>query len=543
MKNTALTPHNSLHSRTGPVLLAIMDGIGFNSTTIGNAVHAADTPFIDNLLNLPVSTLLKAHGKAVGMPTDDDMDNSEVGHNALGAGRIFDQGASLVKHAIASHSLYEGKTWKACLKNCIDHQSTLHFIGLLSDGNVHSHIDHLISMLTQASKAGVSRCRIHCLLDGRDVFERSALTYITQLENHLNVLKISYGVDYKIASGGGRMLITMDRYNADWEMVEQGWKTHVLGKGRFFSSATNAVQTLYNEHPTISDQVLPSFVISEDNQAIGQIMDHDSVIFFNFRGDRAIELSLAFEDPAFDKFDRQRYPQVFYAGMMEYDGDRHIPQQFLVKPPLIDQPLSHYLCAANVPSFAISETQKYGHVTYFWNGNKSGYVDPSLETYIEIPSDKNNFDKAPQMKATEITEKTIDLCRSGNYRFGRINFPNGDMVGHTGNFEATVKACEATDRCLQQLANMTKELNGILVVLSDHGNADMMFTQQNGQKVVHTAHTLNPVPFGIYDPLYQNEYTLSPLETPGLANVASTLCHLLGFQPPDNYEPSLISFQ
>ncbi len=523
----------------GPVLLIIMDGIGLGKAEPGNAVYNAHTPTLDRLMTLPLYTSLKAHGTAVGMPSDDDMGNSEVGHNALGAGRIFDQGATRVQNAIKSDELFRGDTWNHLIKNVHTKNSALHFIGLLSDGNVHAHINHLLSMLTNAAKNGIKKSRVHILLDGRDVAQKSALLYIEKLENHLAELHKHYNTDYRIASGGGRMVVTMDRYNADWEMVKRGWHAHVLGEAdRTFSSAKEAVETFYQEDTHRFDQYLPPFVITENAQAIGTIQDHDSVIFFNFRGDRAIELSLAFEAKEFTHFDRKRVPACVFAGMMQYDGDIQCPHHFLVSPTAIDGSVSQYLCEAGIRSFAISETQKFGHVTYFWNGNKSGYINKNLETYIEIPSINIPFDQKPAMRAFEITEKTIELLNSGNYDFGRVNFPNGDMVGHSGNFQAAVEAVEVTDQCVQKLLDAILALDGIAIVLADHGNADEMFTEKNGVRLVKTAHTLNPVPCAIVG--NQLQVQLAHPSHAGLANIAATICNLLGYEAPKDYEPSLI---
>lgn len=528
--------------RKGPVLLIIMDGVGLGKSEPGNAVYMAKMPVLDRLMQGPLFRTLRAHGRAVGMPSDEDMGNSEVGHNALGAGRVFDQGATLVQRAIQSGDLYEGPAWHRVLSHVIDNRTTLHFIGLLSDGNVHAHINHLLSMTERAAVAGVPAIRVHILLDGRDVAEKSALTYIDRLESHLQHLRASYAVDAKIASGGGRMVTTMDRYNADWAIVERGWRAHVLGEARTFSSAREAVTTMYAEDTKATDQYLAPFVISENQESVGRIQDGDSVVLFNFRGDRAIELSMAFEQDIFTHFDRVRRPNVLFSGMMSYDGDLDIPHLYLVAPPAIDRPLGQYLCASKVTSFAISETQKFGHVTYFWNGNNSGYIDASLEAYIEIPSDRIQFDHAPAMKAHEITAKSIALLKTDAYRFGRINFPNGDMVGHTGVFEAAVTACEVTDLCVGHLIDVVRDMGGIVVVLADHGNADEMFTEKNGHREPKTAHTLNPVPFAIVDSAYAGDYVLADIPDAGLANVAATLCELLGFHPPANYAPSLIRF-
>lgn len=533
----------NFHGRKGPLLLVIMDGVGYGRRDDSDAVFLANTPTLDKLLESPLKAKLKAHGPAVGLPSDDDMGNSEVGHNAMGAGRIFDQGAKLVNKSIETGAIFESNSWGKVMDR--SHRGgAVHFIGLLSDGNVHSHIDQLFTMVKECANRKVSKVRLHILLDGRDVGEKSALSYIRPTEELLKSISEKTGFDYKIASGGGRMITTMDRYNADWSVVERGWKAHVLGDARHFKSAEEAVQTMYDEDPNITDQYLESFVIVNDaDKPVGTIRDGDAVIFFNFRGDRAIEISKAFEDEDFNEFDRIRFPKVFYTGMMEYDGDQHIPKHFLVEPPAIDRTISQYLCDEGVTSFAVSETQKFGHVTYFWNGNKSGYIDEKLEKYIEIPSDRIEFDKAPRMKADEITDTTIELLESGKYKFGRINYPNGDMVGHTGNVEASIKAVEAVDDGLKKLLPVIDKLNGILLVTADHGNADEMFTMKNGKKAVKTSHTLNPVPFVIYDPNYNGEYEMAEIEQPGLTNIAGTILNLLGYENVEDYEPSLIKIK
>ncbi len=536
-----LKKSTKFNKRPGPLLLIVMDGVGINKPYEGNAVYVAKTPTLDKYFGSEWYTELQAHGTAVGLPSDDDMGNSEVGHNALGAGRIFAQGARLVNESIETGNMYKSDVWKKINSQVTSKNSALHFIGLFSDGNVHSHIRHLKSMITQANKEGVKKIRVHTLLDGRDVGERSALGYIDDFEKFLAGFS---GVDYAIASGGGRMITTMDRYNADWSVVERGWKAHVLGEARGFSSAHEAVQTYYDEDPKMTDQYMDSFVVLDGKgQPKGTIQDGDAVIFFNFRGDRAIEITLAFEAVDFDKFDRKRVPDVLYAGMMQYDGDLKVPKNYLVNPPVIDRTMGDFLCGSGIKSFAISETQKFGHVTYFWNGNKSGYVCEDQELYVEIPSDKIQFDKAPKMKAPEITVKVKELLASGQYDFGRLNFANGDMVGHTGVMEAAVEAVETVDKCVGELIEEVRKLNGLVLITADHGNCDEMFTIKNDKKIVNTAHTLNPVPFIIIDPGYKGEYKLRKVENAGLTNVAATVFNLLGFEKPEDYRDSLIEWK
>ena len=531
----------SFSGRKGPVLLIIMDGIGVGRSDESNAVYLANTPNLDRLFSSGLYCRLQAHGTAVGLPSDRDMGNSEVGHNAIGSGRVFDQGSLLVKRAIESGKIFETEVWSGIVRMARN-GGTLHFLGLLSDGNVHSHIHQLYKLVDKCAELRVKRVRIHALLDGRDVGEKSALKYVIPTEDKLKKISEEKGLDYRIASGGGRMKVTMDRYNADWSIVERGWETHTHGKGRMFLSAEEAVRTFYREDPRITDQYMDAFVIADrKGRPVGPIRDGDAVICFNFRGDRSIEISQAFTKEDFQGFDRGHLPDILYAGIMEYDGDTHMPPNFLVSPPTIDRTISDYLCAEKISSFAISETQKFGHVTYFWNGNRSGYIDKSLETYVEIPSDKVEFDKAPKMKAIEIKDKTIEMLRSGIYRFGRINFANGDMVGHTGIMEATITAVETVDECVGELLLTIKELDAVAVVTADHGNSDEMFTMdKNGGKKVKTAHSLNPVPFAIYDPGYAGEYEMAGLEKPRLSNVAATLLNLLGYEKAEDYDPSLI---
>lgn len=549
--NKILKKANGKINVEGPVLTVVMDGVGIAPENAGNAVKLAYTPTLDMLAaNYPMLRL-KAHGTAVGLPSDDDMGNSEVGHNALGSGQVFAQGAKLVSQSIESGKMFASDTWKEVVANVKNNNSTLHFLGLFSDGNVHSHIDHLKAMMTEAKKEGVKKVRVHILLDGRDVGETSALDYVRPFEEFMNSLR-SDDFDVMIASGGGRMNITMDRYEANWAMVEKGWKTHVLGEGRQFASAEEAITTYRNELKVI-DQDLPPFVIAKDGKPVGTIEDGDSVVFYNFRGDRAIEISLAFDSENFDKFDRVRFPKVVYAGMLEYDGDRHIPHKYLVNPPEITNTMSEYLSDTDVSELAISETQKYGHVTYFWNGNKSGKFNEKLETYIEIPSDVVPFEQRPWMKCAEITDKLIECMESGKYKYLRVNFPNGDMVGHTGNLAATECAMEALDLQLKRIIDVVDKLKGVALITADHGNADEMYevdkkgalkTDKNGKYKAKTSHTLNPVPCFIYDNYYRDAYTVKADEGKfGLSNVAATMVNFMGYEAPEMWDQSLIEIK
>lgn len=520
-----------------PVLLVVMDGVGFSVTGLGDAVTLANTPTLDYLLANYPNVKLKAHGTAVGLPSDDDMGNSEVGHNALGCGQVYSQGAKLVNESIESGKMYDSSTWKEIVTNVTTNHTTLHFIGLLSDGNVHSNISHLINMIKQAKKENVNKVRVHILLDGRDVPATSALIYVEQLEKTLSELNDDT-FDAQIASGGGRMKITMDRYQANWKMVEEGWKTHVLGEGRQFCCATKAIETYREENSGIIDQDLPAFVIANDGNPVGKIVDNDSVVLFNFRGDRAIEISMAFDQKDFDKFDRKYYPNVVYAGLLQYDGDLKLPARFLVNPPEIHNTLTEVMVENNINEYAISETQKYGHVTYFWNGNRSDKFSEELETYVEIPSDKVSFDERPWMKSAEITDELIKALKSHKYGFLRVNYPNGDMVGHTGSLPATICSMEALDIALARLLKVAKEEGYIVCITADHGNADEMLEKnKKGVVAVRTAHSLNKVPFIIVDD--ENTYEFIDGEY-GLANVAPTIVKIMDLPVPSCWEKPMI---
>jgi 2,3-bisphosphoglycerate-independent phosphoglycerate mutase len=532
------------------VLCVVMDGIGVRESRFGNAVALAQTNNLDWLQTHSIYTTLKAHGTFVGLPSDADIGNSEVGHNALGAGRIFDQGAKLVSNAIKDESIYSADTWKNLISHLKKTGSTFHLLGLLSDGNVHSHQDHLFDLMRRAKSDGLKKVRIHVLFDGRDVPEKSAEIYVGKLNEVIADLSSSE-FDVKVASGGGRMRITMDRYEAEWSMVERGYNLHVHGKGPQFPSVAAALEESRKD-PKMTDQYIPEFVIAEDGKPVGKIKTGDAVVFFNFRGDRSIEISNALSQEDFNKFDRGDAPKIFYAGMMEYDGDLHIPNQYLVNPPEISDTLSEEILSHKLVQFACSETQKFGHVTFFWNGNRSGYLDEKYEIYQEIPSDSGIvFDQAPEMKAVEIANATIEQMQKESFNFGRINFANGDMVGHTGNLQATITAVQTVDAQIGRLIEAARATDTILMITADHGNADQMYDgkekdfpgwDSDSLKNVpapKTSHTLSEVPLYIFDPR-GNPYELNNSSERTLANLANTSLELMGLPQKDSFLSSVI---
>jgi 2,3-bisphosphoglycerate-independent phosphoglycerate mutase len=549
MNNLQLQKLANFNGRKGPLALIILDGIGIGKENEGNAFYRADTPFLDELIqrcqNNCLFIKLKAHGTAVGLPTDEEMGNSEVAHNAMGAGRIVRQRATRAKESILSGSIFKTEKWKDLVSKIKKRDATLHFMGLLSDGYVHSDLTHLFGLLHGAVDSEIETVRIHALLDGRDVPPQSALEYIDKLEKGLDKINKDHGYDYRIASGGGRMRVTMDRYYSDWDVVRRGWEAHVCGipeqhsdyKG-YFISAQNAIKRARERDPEISDQYLPSFVIiGEDEKPIGKMSNGDIMINFNFRGDRAVEISQAFEDKDYG-FEKECDPNVEYYGLLQYDKKMDLPHKYFIDPPEVDDSITEYLCAERISQYAIAETHKYGHITYFWNGNKEGYVCEEHEKYVEIKSDPSEMIEAnPEMKADQVKDAFLEALNSKNYKFLRVNFANGDMVGHTGNINSAIIAAEKVDKCVKDIVNRVMELEGIAIVTADHGNLEEM---GEGQE---TAHSLNPVLFNIMDSRYDNEYIINEnLKEPGLGNIGATLLNLMGFKKPSTFMESLIIF-
>ncbi|MCQ2570978.1 MAG: 2,3-bisphosphoglycerate-independent phosphoglycerate mutase [Candidatus Saccharibacteria bacterium] len=518
----------------GPVVLVVLDGVGIREDTSFNAVKKAHLETYNHLIEDYPCAAIHASGKWVGIP-EGDMGNSEVGHNAMGAGEIVLQRSAAVEEAIMNGKAFGEPVWQDTVKHINDNQSTLHFMGIFSDGNVHSNIAHLEKMLEQAQKDGIQRIRIHALIDGRDVPPQSEPKYIQRIEKFVENLG---NPDYRIASGGGRMVITCDRYNNDWGMVEQGWRTHVLGEGRQFASATEAVETYRAEKPGLQDQYMPAFVVAENGQAIGTINDGDAVIYLDFRADRAIEITQAFTYDDFEFFDRVRRPNVRFVGMTEYNEDLHVPQYTLVQTPEFKHSLAKYLSGAGFRQYAISETVKFGHITYYFNGNSYDKIPGEVEE--EVASYKEPFNTRPWMKSAEITDKLVAAIESGEYDFLRVNYPGGDMVGHFGELEPTIIAMESIDVCLKRIVEAVNKLGGITIITADHGNAEELIDEHGSPK---TSHTTNKIPFALVDETdNRNQYQIKQGEF-GLANVASTIADLLGVEPDEAWLPSIIEIK
>lgn len=519
----------------GPVVLAIMDGVGLRLARSGNAVRQAHTEFLDFALSHYLNIPLAASGEAVGvMPHQ--MGNSEVGHNTIGSGQIIKQGIAEIEAAFATGLIWQSRAWQGMLNFFQQHPNlTLHFCGIFSDGGVHSDIKYLEQLIERAHQENIKRIRVHAIFDGRDVAPISEPKYINRLETFFQRFP---DADYKIASGGGRMVITADRYESDWGMVKLGWDAMVQGKApHYFKSATEAIVKLRERYPGVQDQYLPAFVIiDQKSQPVGKITNGDAMIYYDFRADRAVEIATAFIAKELHAFKRVKRPNIYFAGLTEYDADRHIPQNILVPPIKITQPLNTFLGQHHISQLAVSETVKFGHITYYFNGNS--YKKAPSEKHLEIASDSHPFNTRPWMKSAEITDTV--LANLEKYQFIRINYPGGDMVGHFAELEPTIVAIEAIDIQLKRLADAIDRLGGVLIITADHGNAEELLDRFGNPK---TSHTTNPVPCIFYDNTRNSQkYQASQLPHPGLANLASTISILLGETDyPALWQPPLIS--
>jgi len=534
-------------SGRGPLIHVVLDGWGVGAADETNAVNRANLPVMSRLIRGCPYTQLWTHGKYVGLPNEKDMGGSEVGHMTMGAGMVMEQGPTLIQNLLQSGEFFENPVLSRIIQNCVERDTPLHLLGLLSNGNIHSHVDHTEAIIRHAFQSGIRRCYLHALLDGRDVGVQSALDFTEPFEKLFSELKGQRpGIDYAFASGGGREVITMDRDN-NWEKIETGWQIHVHGQSENqFPSIRDAIEHFRKQNPEIIDQDIPGFVIIRNGEAVGRIEDLHALIFTNFRGDRATEFSQAVLADDFSYFERYRCPEVLFAGMTQYDQDNQIPPDYLVGTPVVEEPFGKRILELGLKQFRLSETQKFAHVTFFYNGGYREPLDPLQENYHLIASDKiPSFAERPAMKAPGISKKAVEFINSGEYQYGLINFANADMVGHTGDFQATVRAVEAVDAALDNIVRAIDAVNGLLVITADHGNADeMLISNQNGTLAISTKHSLNPVPFLIYDPLYNGDYRLKPFGQDynnNLSNIAATNFLLLGQAVPDDLAPSLFA--
>lgn len=538
----------------GPVVLAILDGVGLAPDSAGNAVSKARTSFLGQAAREYLHVSLNASGEAVGL-LPGQMGNSEVGHNTMGAGQTMKQGIARIEEAFNTGEVFNSDAWKGAMTRILSESrgrfdnfgnswyneeigpATLHFAGIFSDGGVHSHISHLEQMVEKAYGEGVRRMRVHAIFDGRDVPPQSEPRFIRRFEEFVRRFP---DADIRIASGGGRMTTVADRYENDWSVVARGFDMMVNAEADYyFKSAEEAIMMLRRIEPNVQDQYLPAFVIvDEKERPVGKIEKGDALIYFDFRADRAIEIAMAFTYYDFPYFNRGNYSpdDVYFVGMTEYNSDTHVPEHRLVESTQISQTLNQFLSKKGVSELAVSETVKFGHITYYFNGNS--YDRAFGEDFIQVDSYTEPFETRPWMKSAEITDKVLENL--SKYKFIRINYPGGDMVGHTADMEATIVAIEAIDICLARIAAEVDKLGGVLVIVADHGNAEELLDQNGAKK---TSHTTNRVPCIIYDNTKNRwKYGISDIEDPGLANLAATMAVLLGQNDyPESWEQPLIT--
>ncbi len=524
-----------------PVINIVLDGYGIGKRDHTDAIFQAATPFVDQLRSNYASTTLLTHGNHVGLPGEKDLGGSEVGHLTMGAGKNIAQGPTLITKAIADGSFVEMPVLQAAITQSRSH--ALHLIGLLSDGNVHSHLDHFIAVIEEAVRQQVKNCYVHALLDGRDVGIQTADLYMEQLETLFAKIRADHpDWCYGFASGGGREVITMDR-DQNWAKVKKGWDTHVLGKsGQNFPNALAAIAHFREKNPELIDQDCPPFNITDQNGSIPTIADNDAVIFMNFRADRAIELTQAFTDKDFSGFPIDHRPDVYFAGMMVYDEDTNTPENRIMSSPSVPEPFGKRILELGLNQFRLAETQKYAHVTFFFNGGYRNPLDPDKEIYHLINSDKiDSFANAPEMKAVEIAAQAVTFIQSGKFDFGLINFANTDMVGHTGDMKATITAAQTVDLAVRRVCEAVVAVNGLAIITADHGNGDEMliFNKKAGKEEISTKHSINPVPCVIFDPGYQGDYQLKPPGECNLSMIAATNFLLLGKEIPSDINDSL----
>ena len=497
-----------------PVVLMILDGYGLNERHDGNAVYEAQTPVMDRLMKEYPFVKGNASGLSVGLP-DGQMGNSEVGHLNMGAGRIVYQELTRITKSIEDGDFFENPEFLAAVENCKNHDSALHLYGLVSDGGVHSHITHIYGLLELAKRNGLTKVFVHCFLDGRDTPPSSGKEFVAELEEKMKELGVG-----RVASVMGRYY-AMDRDNR-WDRVKLAYDALTKGEGNRGESATGLIQESYDNGKT-DEFVLPA-VVTENGAPVGLIREHDSVIFFNFRPDRAREITRAFCDDSFSGFEREKRMELTYVCFTDYDET--IPNKLVAfKKETISNTFGEFLAAHGKKQARIAETEKYAHVTFFFN---DGVEEPNPgEDRILVKSPKvPTYDMQPEMSAPQVCEKLVEAIHSGKYDVIIVNFANPDMVGHTGVEAAAIKAIEAVDACVGKAVDAILEVNGAMFICADHGNAEQLIDEATGEPF--TAHTTNPVPFILVNA--GEGYGLR--EGGCLADIAPTLLELMGMEQP-----------
>ncbi len=498
-----------------PVMLVIMDGWGWREETKGNAIRLAKTPNLDSFLTKYPFTLLKASGEAVGLPPG-QMGNSEVGHLNLGAGRIVYQDLTRINMAIEDGSFYKNEVLTGLMQEVKERGSVLHLFGLVSDGGVHSQMEHLFALLKLAKLMGLKRVCVHAFLDGRDTDPHSGIDHLRRLKKEMDDLGVGC-----ICSLIGRYY-AMDR-DKRWDRVEKAYRALVYGEGRKANDPLKALKESYDAGET-DEFVKPVVIVKPDGAPTPRVSDGDGVIFFNFRADRARELTRAFTETGFTGFDVSGRPRLAgYVTMTQYDENFDLPVAFL--PQHLEHILGEEISNAGLMQFRIAETEKYAHVTYFFNGGEESPFKGEDRLLIPSPRDVATYDQKPEMSAYEVAEALLERIKQDKYQLIVVNFANGDMVGHTGVLEAAIKACEAVDECVGKITDAWLSMGYVALVTSDHGNAEMMISPDNGP---FTAHTNSPVPFYLLDDSRRE----ANLHEGILADVAPTILHIMGLPIP-----------
>jgi 2,3-bisphosphoglycerate-independent phosphoglycerate mutase len=499
-----------------PTVLLILDGYGINDNPEGNAIAMANTPVMDRLMKEYPFVRGNASGLAVGLP-DGQMGNSEVGHMNMGAGRIVYQELTRITKSIEDGDFFTNEALVDAVENCKKNDSALHMFGLLSDGGVHSHITHLYGLLEMAKRNGLTKVYVHCFLDGRDTPPKSGINYVDQLEAKMKEIGVG-----EIAALSGRYY-AMDRDN-NYDRVVLAYNALTKGEGVTAASAHEAMQQSYDKDET--DEFVKPTVVMKDGQPVATIKDGDSVVFFNFRPDRAREITHCFCDNDFDKFDRGARKDIKFVCFTDYDP--LIPNKDVAfKKVLLTNTFGEWLAAKGLKQARIAETEKYAHVTFFFNGGVEQPNEGEDRILVNSPKDVATYDLKPEMSAPEVCEKILGAINSNQYDVVVANFANPDMVGHTGVIPAAVKAVEYVDQCVGKIVDAVVEHNGTMFICADHGNADQMIDYETGQP--HTAHTTNPVPFILVN--YDKDYTLR--ENGCLADIVPTLIECMGEKQPE----------
>ncbi len=504
-------------SKVKPVLLVVLDGWGLRAERESNAIAVAGTPSMDALVREFPSTQLLTSGLSVGLP-EGQMGNSEVGHTNLGCGRIVYQDLVRINRAVEDGSFFQNDALLQACRRAKAHGGALHLMGLVSDGGVHSSLDHLQACLDLARREGVARCLVHAFMDGRDTPPSSGVEYMRQLERRLD--SAGYGC---VATVHGRYY-AMDR-DKRWDRVAQAWAAMVRGEGYRAGTGLAAVESSY-AHGETDEFIKPTVIVDADGKPVGTIKDGDAAVFFNFRSDRARELTRALADPGFKEFERPVVPQLSaYVCMTQYDETFPWPVAF--PPQVIEQIFPELVSKAGLKQVRCAETEKYAHVTFFFNGGRETIYPGEDRILVPSPREVRTYDEKPEMSAREVTDKLCAALATGTYGFALVNYANPDMVGHTGVMEAAVKAVRVVDECVGRLWQVARAQGMAMLVTADHGNCEMMTDPVTGQP--HTAHTLNPVPFILADPDYRG----ARLRSKGvLADVAPTALQVMKLPQP-----------